>query len=184
MRVTGGTFRGRKIYGVPGMDTRPTSDKTRQAIFNILMNDTEQARVLDLFAGSGALGIDALSRGAADALFIESGRKPVEMIKRNLKSLDLPENVVEGDYREACRMLSDKNEKYDLIFADPPYDLIAPMEVMETVVQYDLLSPDGILIIEHKYGRAGQMPGELRLLKKRKFGQTEVSFYARSKKEK
>lgn len=160
------------------MATRPTSDKTRQAVFNILMNDIEQARVLDLFAGSGALGIDAISRGAVSAVFVEANHKPAEMIRRNLKSLGLTERVIESDYREAGKILSEHKTRFDLIFADPPYDLVAPIEVIEMIVQYNLLSPQGILIIEHKYGRAAETAPGLVRLKQRKFGQTEVSFYA------
>ena len=178
MRVTGGIFRGRKIQGTPGHVTRPTADKVRQSIFNILMNDIEGTSVLDIFAGSGALGIDAISRGAVSAVFIESGRNPSEAIKANLRSLQLEEEVLVIDYRKACELLARKRRKFDIIFADPPYEQVMPQQVIDTVLQYDLLSDNGLLIIEHKAGQAAESD-RLQLLKKRKFGQTEVTFYAR-----
>ena len=124
MRVTGGTLKGRTLKTIPGLSTRPTTDKIRQSILNTLMNDIEDASVLDIFAGSGALGIEALSRGAALAVFIESGRKQIEIIQYNLKALDLKAGVFECDYIAACRSLQSDDRKFDLIFADPPYDKI------------------------------------------------------------
>ena len=178
MRVTGGIFRGRKLLTVPGRLTRPTADKVREAIFNILVHDTEGARVLDIFAGSGALGIESMSRGAGSVVFVESGRDQGQTIKHNLDSLKLDGPVLVMDYREACRHLAGKHREFDLIFADPPYDEVTPLEIVETILQYGLLSPGGLLIIEHKRGQVTET-GRMVLLKKRKFGQTEVSFYAR-----
>lgn len=177
MRVTGGIFGGRKLQTISGGATRPTADKVRQAIFNVLMHDIEGAKVLDIFAGSGALGIDALSRGAELAVFVESGHAQVNVIKDNLRNLGLAADVLVNDYRAACRHLSEEGKKFELIFADPPYDEVTPPEIMETVLQYGLLSPDGLLIIEHKRGQAKESD-KMHLLKKRRFGQTEVSFYA------
>jgi len=178
MRVTGGNLKGRLIKSVPGLSTRPTTDKIRQSIFNILMNDIEDAVVLDIFAGSGALGIEALSRGAASALFIEQGRKQMTVIKNNLSSLGLKADLMENNYDFACNKLQTEGRKFDLIFADPPYEQISPREVVETILQYDLLENNGLIIIEHKAG-AEVKSDRVVELKRRKFGQTEVSFYAR-----
>lgn len=177
MRVTGGTLKGRRLSTAPGMTTRPTTDKVRQSIFNILMHEIEDAEVLDLFAGSGAVGIEAVSRGAKSAVFVESIYKPVAVIKQNLKSLELEAQVLNADYREACRILSANGRQFDLIFADPPYEKVTPQEVAETVLQYNLLRSKGLFIIEHKSGMSISSDSIV-LLKKRKFGQTEVSFYA------
>jgi 16S rRNA (guanine966-N2)-methyltransferase len=182
MRVTGGTLKGRLIKTVPGMATRPTTDKIRQSIFNILMNDITEASVLDLFAGSGALGIEALSRGAVSALFIEKGNRQVKMIKNNLASLELTAEVWASDYKTAGHNLRNDNRKFDLIFADPPYEQVSPDKVVEVVLQYDLLENNGLIIIEHKAGAEVKIDRVVKL-KKRKFGQTEVSFYARKQKE-
>ncbi len=181
MRVTGGTFKGRILKTTPGLSTRPTTDKIRQSIFNILMKDIEEAVVLDIFAGSGALGIEALSRGAASAVFIESGHKQVEMIQENLTTLGLKAGVFECDYMTACRNLHIDGRKFDMIIADPPYEKISPEKVIEIVLQYDLLEYNGLLIIEHKAGQVIKAD-RMEKLKKRKFGQTEVTFYARKQK--
>lgn len=160
----------------PGLKARPTTDKIRQSIFNILMNDIESRETLDLFAGSGALGIEALSRGAASAVFVESGHQQARAIKTNLKELDLKADVLEADYKAAARLLAESNIAFDIIFADPPYERYSPADVAETVLRYNLLRPGGLFIIEHKTG--GMIPeGRLNLLKRRRFGQTEVSFY-------
>ena len=105
MRVTGGLYRGRILKSAPGLATRPTTDKIRQAIFNILMNDIEGTEVLDLFAGSGAIGIEAISRGADSVLFVENGYQPILFIKENLHSLDLDCELIELDYITAERLI-------------------------------------------------------------------------------
>jgi len=162
----------------PGLATRPTTDKIRQAIFNILMNDIENSDVLDLFAGSGALGIEAISRGARSVLFVENGFQPISFIKENLNSLELESEILEIDYITACQQLQKNENRFDLIFADPPYEEISPQQVADVVLQYDLLKPKGLLIIEHKF-RQKIDSDQMELLKRRKFGQTEISFLMR-----
>lgn len=182
MRVTGGLYKGRLLKAASGLISRPTTDKVRQSIFNILMNDIEDQECLDLFAGSGALGIEAISRGAASAIFIESGHHQADAIKANLKSLDLKSRLIKTDYKSGCRLLADEGLQFDLIFADPPYGKFSPDDVAEAVGHYNLLRVNGFLIIEHKYG-VELTDDRFYLLKRRKFGQTEVSFYARKKNE-
>ena len=176
MRITGGKFRGRRLQTTPGLATRPTSDKTRQAIFNILMNDIADARVLDMFAGSGAMGIEAMSHGAEHAVFIEAGHAQVNVIRKNLDTLGLDGDVMTGDYKSACRALETAGRKFDLIFADPPYKEFAPLEIVDTILRYNLLAPGGLLIIEHKSGQETATE-RMWLIKQRRFGKTEVSFY-------
>lgn len=178
MRITGGIFGGRIIKTVPGLKTRPTPDKVRQAIFNMIMHDIEDTRVLDLFAGSGALGIEALSHGAKAATFIEKGRGQIKVIEENLKSLGLDGVVIENDYKSACRALSEAGEKFDIIFADPPYDFLTPLELAEQVAEYNLLEQNGFLIIEHRRGR--DVENETwHPVRHKKYGQTEVTIYVR-----
>ncbi len=180
MRVTGGTLRGRKLKTTPGLAARPTTDKLRQSIFTILMHDIIDQDVLDLFAGSGALGIEALSRGAHTAVFVEKGKDQAKIIRENLDSLGLKAELIDCDYEAACASLSDNGRKFDVIFADPPYADYPPSDIINTVMRYNLLAENGFLIIEH---RAGQDKESRRmvLIKSRKFGQTEVSFYAAEK---
>jgi 16S rRNA (guanine966-N2)-methyltransferase len=117
MRVVAGRFRGRTLVAPPGRSTRPTSDKVREALFSVL-GDVEGAVVLDLFAGSGALGIEAVSRGAASATFVDNGRRASGAIRANLDALGL-EAVVSS--RDALAFLGSAPGPYDLVFADPPY---------------------------------------------------------------
>ncbi len=181
MRVTGGIFKGRLLKTTPGMAARPTTDKVRQSIFNILMNDIEDKTVLDIFAGSGSLGIEAISRGAQSAVFVEIAHQQSAAIRFNLKSLDLREELIEADYLKAARQLALEGRRFDIIFADPPYDKITPAEVINAVLEYNLLAPQGFLIIEHKSG-IDFSDDRMTLLKNRKFGQTEVTFYASKEK--
>jgi len=180
MRITGGIFKGRRLKTTPGLVTRPTTDKIRQAIFNILMSDIDGKTALDLFAGSGALGIEAISRGAESAVFVEIGHRQAETIRGNLRTLDLNQQVVELDYHKACRTLSEREKQFDIIFADPPYNKFMPKDVITAVVQYNLLAPEGFLIIEHNAG-VDIMNNYMVILLNRKFGQTEVTFYALKK---
>lgn len=181
MRITGGIYGGRIIKTVPGLKTRPTPDKVRQAIFNMIMHDIEGARVLDLFAGSGALGIEALSRGAKAATFVEGAHAPAGIIRENLAALGIEGRVYENDYKNALKMLSAADEKFDIIFADPPYELLGPLEIVAQVAEYNLLEPNGFLIIEHRAGR--EVENETwRPARHKKYGQTEVTIYVRKEK--
>lgn len=180
MRITGGKFRGRPLKAARGLVSRPTTDKIRQSIFNILMNDIENRDVLDIFAGSGALGIEAISRGAATAVLIESGHQQVQAIKSNIKSLGLDIRLIKSDYKAACHLLSEEEKQFDIIFADPPYEKYTPTDIADVAMRYNLLRDEGLLIIEHKSGLESENDS-LILLKRKKFGQTEVSFYVRRK---
>ncbi|MGI8748968.1 MAG: 16S rRNA (guanine(966)-N(2))-methyltransferase RsmD, partial [Thermoleophilaceae bacterium] len=121
MRVVAGTHRGRRLHRPPGLGTRPTSDRVREALFSMLADNVTGARVLDLFAGSGALGIEALSRGAARAVFVESSRSTVETVQRNLSELGLDARVHRRDALSYLRGAGGSSH-YDLVFLDPPYD--------------------------------------------------------------
>jgi 16S rRNA (guanine966-N2)-methyltransferase len=118
VRVVAGEFRGRRLAAPRGVHTRPTADRVREALFSML-GDVSATRVLDLYAGSGALGIEALSRGAASAVFVERDARAVAVIERNLASLGLEQQVVRQD---AVRFLARAEGTFDLVFCDPPYD--------------------------------------------------------------
>lgn len=148
MRVIAGTARGRTLAGPPpGSATRPTTDKVREALFNIL-GDVSDLRVLDLFAGTGALGIEALSRGAAHVTFVESERRLCDVIHRNLATVSLGKRatVVPRDVRRAA--LSEAGP-FELVFADPPYQLGHELAVLEILAVDGTLSPEALVVIEH-----------------------------------
>jgi 16S rRNA (guanine966-N2)-methyltransferase len=121
VRVVAGIYGGRRLVAPPGDATRPTSDRVREALFSVLGASISGARVLDLFAGSGALGIEALSRGAATAVFVDSARAAVKAIRANLDALGIEATVLPIAARQALRAAADRGEAYDLVFLDPPY---------------------------------------------------------------
>ena len=149
MRVITGSARGRKLKAPQGMDVRPTTDSVKEAIFNIIQFDVEGRRVLDLFAGTGQMGIEALSRGARECVFVDSNRQSLNIVKENLKLCSLQGTVISGD---AVSYLS-RGEKFDLVFMDPPYDSDLYEKCLEALHQFDILSDGGIIICESRQDR-------------------------------
>ena len=143
MRVITGTARGTKLKTPEGMLTRPTTDRVKEALFNIIQFDIA-GDVLDLFAGTGQLGIEALSRGAADCLFVDSARDSVRLVQENLRRCGLTARVLQCD---ALGILK-SGEKFDLIFLDPPYGSGLEAKAIETVKEFDILSRGGIMVVE------------------------------------
>ena len=147
MRVVSGSARGRRLKELQGMETRPTTDKVKESLFNVIQFDIPGRKVLDLFGGTGQLGIEALSRGAAHCIFIDQRRDAVALIRENLKLCRLEENaaVMQGD---ALAFLSSCREKFDVIFLDPPYHTDLMDRALELVTKIDILSEHGIIICE------------------------------------
>jgi len=176
MRITAGIARGREIVCPPGLEARPTASKIRQAFFNILRNKVEDARFLDLFAGSGLMGLEALSRGAADLVAIDESRLMVKTIEENLLRLNFTAQVIQADVRRFLDQFP-KNS-FDIIFADPPYKSRLAESVLHSVARHAILHKDGILAIEH--AREFKLPeesGNLINYDHRDYGQTSVTFY-------
>lgn len=176
MRITAGTARGREIVCPPGLDVRPTASKIRQAFFNILRYKVLDARFLDLFAGSGLMGLEALSRGAAELVAIDENRNMVRVIEGNLAKLNFTAKVFQSDVKSILSHLP--KQHFDIIFADPPYQSRQSENVLHGVAKQNLLREDGILAIEH--ARDFKLPedsGNLVAYDRRHYGQTSVSFY-------
>ena len=162
MRIIAGSRKGHTIYAPPGRDTRPTSDRVRENTFN-LIGPVDGASVLDLFAGSGALGLEALSRGAASAVFVEADRDAVRAIERNLDKLRLTgATVLQRDALQALAAEVAARRKYDLVLIDPPYDRYDEMQ--PTLARYlpDVLADDGLLVFETSARIEPQLTLELR----------------------
>ncbi len=121
MRIVAGEFGGRRLVAPPGDATRPTSDRVREALFSVLGASVQDARVLDLYAGSGALGLESLSRGAASAVFVDRAPRAVAAIRANLEALGIEADVRRMEAPTAIRTASARGEAYDLVFLDPPY---------------------------------------------------------------
>lgn len=144
MRVITGTVRGRRLKEPSNMDIRPTTDQVKEALFNIVQFDVEGRRVLDLFAGTGQLGIEALSRGAKSATFVDESAEAVKIIKENLEHCKLTGDVVRGD---AMSFLS-RCGKFDLILIDPPYASNLVDKALDLIIKFDILAEGGIIICE------------------------------------
>lgn len=162
MRIIAGTFKNRRITAPKGMSTRPTSEKLRETLFNICQNYIDGAEFLDLFAGSGAMGIEALSRGAVKATFVDNKAESIQCIKQNLQDLNLQESsqVFKGEIFTTIKKFS---QQFDIIYADPPYDLGYGQRIFDAVDQSNLLRSTGFLFIEE--GIATELPKEGKTLK-------------------
>ena len=171
MRIIAGTHRGQRIAAPRGRDTRPTSDRVRENAFN-LIGPVDDAVVLDLYAGSGALGLEALSRGAATAVFVENDREACRTIDANLDKLKLKGSVIRQD---AARALAQERRSYDLILCDPPYDSGDLERIAPHLAR--LLSPDGVLVYESS-GRVDPpaVPG-LEVRTSRKYGSARLTLF-------
>lgn len=146
MRVITGKARGRRLREPKGMDIRPTTDMVKEAVFNILQFELEGARVLDLFAGTGQLGIEALSRGAAEAVFVDGSSAAVKIVRENLKLCGFEARVLQGDAIGYLPSLG----RFDVVFLDPPYDSGLLEKALEVIENVDLLSDGGIIVCESR----------------------------------
>lgn len=149
MRVISGKARRIPLNTVEGMDTRPTTDRIKETLFNMIAHGLCDCSFLDLFAGSGAIGIEALSRGAKDAVFIEKNPKAMACIRENLKRTKLEDQaeVISSDVFAALHRLEGRR-KFDYVFMDPPYNQLLEKKVLEFLAESDLLSKDALIIIE------------------------------------
>ena len=173
MRIIAGSRKGHTINAPRGEATRPTSDRVRENVFNIL-GPIDGASVLDLYAGSGAMGLEALSRGAARAVFVEADRDAVRAIERNLDKLRLKATVLE---RDALAVLTTERTKYDLVFVDPPYDMYSDLEPKLARYLPAVLADDGVLVLETGARVEPGLPLDERT--SRRYGQARVTVYGK-----
>lgn len=182
MRVISGSCKGRRLAAPKSKSIRPALDQVKEAIFNILF-DVEGKTVLDLFAGTGSMGIEALSRGAAHCVFVDSSREATALIRENLQRCGLGENaaVFAKNVSVAIEVLGRREEKFDLIFVDPPYlkSLVNP--TLEKIADYEILAPDGVIVIEHHPKEPITPPAGLRVSDARKYGQTLITLLGTGK---
>jgi 16S rRNA (guanine966-N2)-methyltransferase len=175
MRVVAGTHRGRVLKAPKGEQTRPTSDRVREALFSILGESAEQAAVLDLFAGSGALGIEALSRGAASATFVDSAHAAVSVIADNLATLGLEAQIIRMPALRALACTPIAARQYDLVFIDPPYRLASALGPELSVALKPILSPAATVVTESD--RRDPLALELPLQLERRYGDTLIRIH-------
>lgn len=174
MRIIAGSLKNRSIAAPKGLNTRPTSSKVRGALFNICQNYVADARFLDLFAGSGAMGIEALSRGASHAVFIDDNPASCRCIQSNLKALSIESRgeILCRDAVSALKWLQKKNMQFDIVYIDPPYQKFH-VESLLTPFKESLLAPDGILFLEEGAGPLPNFPfSGFEQLSQREYGKT------------
>jgi len=176
MRVIAGTHRGRELVAPRGRATRPTSDRVREALFSILGEAVAGARVLDLFAGSGALAIEALSRGAAEATLVDSAAAPIDAIRRNLEALGLDAEVVRAPALRFLQTAYRRARQYDLVFVDPPYRHASALGRELTAALVPILAGPARVVAESD--RRGPLRLELPLLDERRYGDTLIQIHA------
>lgn len=179
MRVITGSARGRRLRELEGMDTRPTTDRVKEGLFSALQFEIEGRRVLDLFAGTGQLGVECLSRGAAAAVFVEKRRDAAALVRENLELTGLRDRaqVVQGD---ALEFLARTREKFDLVLLDPPYASGLLREALARLTALDLLRPCGIITAEHPADRPPPLVEEPYALRRTyRYGKIAVTLYRR-----
>jgi len=200
MRIVGGKDGGRIIKMPDGVVIRPTQDRVREAMFNVIRESIPGSRVLDLYAGSGAFGIEALSRGAHSSIFVDDNTKCTRVIKSNLRALEasrqecaqapldaarpyrrLTGQVLKKDALKAISHFKDEDKKFDIIFLDPPYYKDLAKNALIKIGAYDILSQRGFAIAEHFI--KDEIPahaGGLKLFKEKRYGDTVLSFYRKN----
>lgn len=173
MRVISGSARGKKLLPVPGMDTRPTTDRVKESVFNILQFQVYNARVLDLFAGTGQMGIEALSRGASRCVFVDHAPVAIEVIGKNVKAARVEDKAViqKTDY---VSFLSGCREKFDILFLDPPYGGKVLNHALKIVEKFDILDSDGIIICESNVEDEIQVPEGFAVRKTYRYGTIQL----------
>jgi 16S rRNA (guanine966-N2)-methyltransferase len=175
MRIVGGAWGGRRLQTPPGDATRPTSDRVREALFSILGERVAGARVLDLFAGSGALGLEALSRGAADATFVDSAAAPVKALTANLEALGAKAEVRRQDALRFLGSARSQARDYDLVFLDPPYRLANRLGGRLSEELPHVLAPGATVVTESD--RRDPLDLDLRISDERRYGDTLIRIH-------
>ncbi len=179
MRIIAGQCGGAQLYAPRGMDTRPTQDKVKESLFSIIQAYVPGARVLDLFAGSGALALEALSRGADFAALADRDREAVSCIRRNGEKLRFMDamRIYAGDWRQALSQMKGEERRFDLVFLDPPYRMPVLEECCAALADLGLLEADALLVLEHRLDAVPSPDGRFALWKGRAYGDTAIHFF-------
>ena len=182
MRIIRGHYKGKKLNSPTSDHIRPTSDRMRESIFNILEHGDgpalPESKILDLFAGSGALGIEALSRGAAFVTFVDNDRTSLDLVKQNLKIINSPQNISLKCINSLH--FQDSTNQYDIIFIDPPYKKGLIIPALINIHVHDLLADNGIIIVESAAEEKIEFPDYFNITKTRKMGKSIVNILTKS----
>ena len=179
MRIIAGSARGTPLLAPRGMDTRPTQDKVKESLFNMLQGAWEGGAALDLFAGSGALGLEAVSRGAELAVLVDQSKEAAQCIRRNIEKLRFQDRaeLLNCDWKQAVSKLAREGRRFELVFLDPPYlmDDLGPL--CGELAAAGLLAPEAIIVWERRTGTEKTLPSAFALFKQRAYGDTEMLLY-------
>lgn len=179
MRIVSGEFRGIRLNSLPGQNTRPTSDKVKESLFNIIGPYFSGGNALDLFAGSGNLGLEALSRGLDFAIFIEKNPSALQVIKKNVKKLRLEKQteVLRRDAFKSIRQIAKKEMTFKFIFIDPPYHFKDIHKILEEILTHKILEDKGLIIYEHSSEIKSPEHESLFKLRELEYGATAITIY-------
>ena len=175
MRVISGKYKGKKLIGFDIDGTRPTMDRIKESLFAMIQDRIKDSIILDLFAGSGSLGIEALSNGASEAYFIDNNVELINIIKQNTLNIKEKAVIIRSDYNSALEMFKNSNIKFNIIFLDPPYKLNLINDCLNKIIEYSLLSSRGIIVCEYENEQVKN--DTLKLIKSKKYGSKNVSIY-------
>ena len=182
MRIIGGQARGRTLVAPAGSKTRPTQDYVRESLFNIIRWDVQDARVLDLFAGTGALSLESVSRGAACAVLVDTDRDACAAIRRTIETARMGEScrLLQKDYRAAMDQLAREGCAFDVVFLDPPYRMENTGEICAALYDRGLLAEEFLLVVEHRRGCAPLLDARFEAFDQRNYGDTQITFARRA----
>lgn len=175
MRVISGIYKGKQLTGFDIDGTRPTMDRVKESMFAMIQDYIDDSVCLDLFAGSGSLGIEALSNGAQTTYFVDNGKEVLNILKSNLKGIKEDYKVLEQDYNKALKFFRDNNIKFDIILLDPPYHRLFINKILTFIVDNNLLNPNGIVVCEYEEEKVDN--NTLYLLKEKRYGTKNVRVY-------
>lgn len=179
MRVISGYLKGRNIEGYNTPGTRPTMDRVKESVFASIQNYTDNAIVLDLFCGSGSLGVEAISMNASTCYFVDNNKEILNILNKNINNLKIKDKavVINKDYKDSLKYFKDNNIKFNIILVDAPYKLKVMEEVIELVNNYNLLLDNGILVLEYSFDKLKDSYNNLVLYKNKKYGDKYVNIY-------
>ena len=173
MRIISGKYKGKKIEGFDLLSTRPTKDRVKESVFGIIQNKIKDSLFLDLFAGTGSIGIEAISNGSKKTYFVDNGKDILKILKNNLKDID-DFIIVDKDYKESLKYFYSNNIKFDIIYIDPPYHLNYLNDAIALIEEYDILNQEGIIICEYEE----EIPHSFyELIKEKNYGKTNIRIY-------
>lgn len=177
MRIISGKYKGLTLLGESISGTRPTMDRVKESMFGTIQNSLKNSVCLDLFAGSGSLGLEAISNGAKKVYFVDNNKLAIDTIKKNILKNKITEEIhlLNMDYNASLKKFKNENTKFDIIFLDPPYDYLIIHKIIKLVKKYDLLNKDGIIVCE--YEKDILSIEEYKLFREKKIASKKVNYY-------